>query len=84
MAEGRAEALPCKVVDLLAYRRSRRPPAQTSNSGIAHAGGEAHVYIDLVDGRLNYGMVDVDGTNALTLLEPLLYLSNRILQLSKS
>ncbi|WP_143291120.1 hypothetical protein [Burkholderia pseudomallei] len=42
--------------------------------------GATHLYIDLIDGRLDYGLVKVTEENALVLLEPWIFLGSQLIR----
>lgn len=69
------------VIDLRAYRRSRHSVApMIIETPIAF---HAKVYVDLDSaGRLAYGLAHADSANALSLLEPTLYLAGQLLKIA--
>jgi hypothetical protein len=69
------------VVDLVAYRltRKRCQPKQDDSERLDD--GATHVYIDLDrHGRLDYGLAKVTEENALTLLVPWFFLGSELIK----
>jgi hypothetical protein len=75
------EPAPDNVVDLQKYRRARkRSGAADDRQPHRLDDGATHVYIDLENGRLDYGLVKVNEENALALLEPWFHLGNELIK----
>lgn len=81
MDHGNGEPGRSNVVALEDYRRKRARPEKNRHEGPARLDdGATHLYIDLFDGRLDYGLVKVTEENALTLLEPWIYLGSQLIR----
>ncbi|WP_157642556.1 hypothetical protein [Burkholderia ubonensis] len=69
------------VVALDDYRRARKRADSKGEKGPSRLDdGATHLYIDLDNGRLDYGLVKVTEENALTLLEPWIFLGSQLIR----
>lgn len=63
------------------YRRKRKKPLREAAQGPPRLDdGATHLYIDLNNGRLDYGLVKVNEENAQSLLEPWIYLGSQLIR----
>jgi hypothetical protein len=75
------ESAPDNVVELEKYRRSRKGSGASLGMGPHRLyDGATHVYIDLENGRLDYGLIKVTEENALSLLEPWFLLGSELIK----
>ncbi|MFW2396571.1 hypothetical protein ACN4GL_00215 [Burkholderia pseudomallei] len=81
MDHGSGEPAHNNVVVLADYRRERKKPLDgTVKTPVRFDDGATHLYIDLNNGRLDYGLVKVTEENALALLEPWIYLGSQLIR----
>ncbi|WP_124669162.1 hypothetical protein [Burkholderia seminalis] len=81
MDHGNGEQARSNVVALDDYRRTRSRAGEKRKDGPTRLDdGATHLYIDLFNGRLDYGLVKVTEENALTLLEPWIYLGSQLIR----
>ncbi|WP_207000676.1 hypothetical protein [Trinickia mobilis] len=73
---------PDNVIDMQGYRQSRKRSRGARRGDMHRADdGSVHVYIDLENGHLDYGLAAVTQENALWLLEPWLELGSDLLKI---
>lgn len=80
MESADGEPVRSNVFDFQKYRRARDSNPAVAESPRRLDDGGTHVYIDLEDGRLDYGLVKVTEENALMLLEPWFYLGSELIK----
>ncbi|MWA18094.1 hypothetical protein GPJ57_09495 [Burkholderia pseudomallei] len=81
MDHGNGERTRSNVVALDEYRRMRSRADERQKLGPTGLDdGATHLYIDLIDGRLDYGLVKVTEENALVLLEPWIFLGSQLIR----